>query len=156
MSKKVQLMLIIFIGLLMGTVFVFGFSYWNSEVDRTECTQSYPIYESHKLTYHRGSVKEIIIYFSNDELLVIDGVSVNNELITEIDKLNSNSKLIVLYHPNSNIILEMTANGEVLLDFDTTMTKITNERNGFILLGCIMYLFVVISIIELIKMMKKK
>lgn len=156
MSKKGQLMLIIIIGLLMGTVFVFGFSYWNSEVSRTECIQSTPMYESHKLNYRKARLQEIIIYFSNEEMLTIDGASINDELVKEIEKLDIESKIIVLYHPNSNTIMEMVVNGKVLLDFDTTMIQIVNERNGFILLGCAMYLFAFISVIELIKMKKKK
>ena len=156
MSKKGQLTSIIIIGVIIGTIFVFGSLYWNSEVSRTECVQSTPIYESHKLKYRRGNLQEIIIYFSNQELMAIDGVSINDELINEIEELNSNSKLIVLHHPNSNTILEMIANGKVLLDFDTTMTKIVNERNGFIFIGCIMYLFAFVSAIELIKNRKKK
>ena len=155
-SKKGQLILTIVIGLLIGTIFVFGSLYWYSEVNRTDCIQSHPQYESHKFNYHRTTINEIIIYFSNDEILVIDDVSINDELTTEIDKLNSNSNIIVLYHPNSNTILEMIVNGKVLLDFDTTITRIVNERNGFIFLGCIMYLFAFISMVELTKMRKKK
>lgn len=156
MSKKGQLISIIIIGLLMGTVFVFGSLYWNEEIDRSECIQSYPIYESHKLTYNRTTVKEIIMYFTDDELMVIDGVSVNDELISEIEKIHSTSKLIITHHPNSNTILELIVDGKALLDFDTTMSKIVKERNGFIFIGCIMYLFVGVSVIKLIKMRKKK
>ena len=118
----------------MGSVFVFGSLYWNEEIDRSECIQSYPIYESHKLSYNRTTVKEIIMYFTDDELLVIDGVSVNDELIEEIEKIDKESKIIILNHPNSNTIMEMVVNGKVLLDFDTTMSNIVKERNGFILL----------------------
>jgi hypothetical protein len=50
----------------------------------------------------------------------------------------------------------MVADGKILIDFDTTTTKMVNERNGFIIIGCVMYLFVFISGIELIKIRKKK
>ena len=156
MSKKNQLILLIIIGLIMGTIFVFGFSYWNEEVDRNECIQSYPIYESYKLVRERTTVKEIIIHFSNDELMTIDGISINDELISEIEKLDNKSNLIVLHHPNSNTIMEMVANGKVLLDFDTTMTKLVKERNGFMAIGCFMYLFAIVSVFELLKIKKKR
>jgi hypothetical protein len=156
LSKKTQLILVLIIGLILGTVFVFGCSYWNSEVSRTECIQSNPIYESHKLNYRRARLQEIIIYFSNEEIMTIDGVSIDDELIEEIEKLDEQSKIIILYHPNSNTVMEMVVNGKELLDFDTTMTKMVNERNGFIFIGCVMYLFVFLSVIELIKIRKKK
>ena len=77
-------------------------------------------------------------------------------LLQEIEKLDEQSKIIILYHPNSNTIMEMVVNGKELLDFDTTMTKMVNERNGFIFIGCVIYLFVFLSVIELIKIRKKK
>ena len=150
-SKNSQLLLIIIIGLIMGTVFVFGMSYWNEEVDKSECVQSYPMYKSHKYVYDNSTVKEIIIYFSNDELMTIDGVSVNDELINEVEKLDNNSKLLVLKHPNSNTIMEMEANGIILLNYDATMSKLVKERNGFVAIGCFMYLFAVLSVIELFR-----
>lgn len=140
----------------MGTVFVFGFSYWSAEVDRNECITIFPTYESHKLTYNRTDIKEIILYFSNKEIMTIDGVSINDELIKEIEKLDEQSKIFILYHPNSNTIMEMVINGKILINFDTTMSQIVKERNGFIILGIVLYLFAVYSIIELIKIRKKK
>ena len=157
MSKKGQLILIVIIGLLMGTVFVFGFSYWNSDVDKTECFKSYYKYEYHRIVYKKAKVKEIIIFVSDgDEAFRIDGTSINDVLVSEIENLDENSKLFISSHPNSYTILELIIDDKVLLDFDTTMTKIVNERNGFIVLGCVLYLFAFISVIELIKMRTKK
>lgn len=156
LSKKSQLILIFFIGFTMGTVFVFGSLYWSSEVDRDECITIFPTYESHKLSYEHTDVKEIILYFSNEEIMSIDGVSINDELIEQIEKIDKESKIIIIKHPNSSSIMEMVVNGIVLLDFDTTMSQIVKERNGFIILGIVLYLFAVYSIIELIKVRKKK
>lgn len=156
MSKKGQLISIIIIGLLMGTVFVFGSLYWNEEIDKSECIQSSPVYESHKLSYRRARLQEIIIYFSNEEVMTIDGVSINDDLIEKIEKIDKESKIIILNHPNSNTIMEMVVNGKVLLDFDTTMSQIVKERNGFIIFGIVLYSFAFFSIIELIKIRKKK
>ena len=141
MSKKGQLISIIIIGLLMGTVFVFGSLYWNEEIDKSECIQSSPVYESHKLSYRRARLQEIIIYFSNEEVMTIDGVSINDDLIEKIEKIDKESKIIILNHPNSNTIMEMVVNGKVLLDFDTTMSQIVKERNGFIIFGIVLYSF---------------
>ena len=154
--KKGQLISIIIIGLLMGTVFVFGSLYWNEEIDKSECIQSSPVYESHKLSYRRARLQEIIIYFSNEEVMTIDGVSINDDLIEKIEKIDKESKIIILNHPNSNTIMEMVVNGKVLLDFDTTMSQIVKERNGFIIFGIVLYSFAFFSIIELIKIRKTK
>lgn len=151
MSKKSQLILLVVIGLVMGTVFVFGVSYWSGDVERSECVQSYPIYESHKLVRDGATVKEIIIYFSNEEQMTIDSVLISDELISGIEELDNNSKIIVLRHPNSDTITEMIANGNVILDFDVTMNKLTKERNGFMIVGCFMYLFAIVSAIALFK-----
>ena len=86
--------------------------------------------------------------------MTIDGVSVNDELMNEVEKLDNNSKLLVLKHPNSNTIMEMEANGNILLDYDAIMSKLVKERNGFVAIGCFMYLFSVLSVIK--KKKKKK
>lgn len=155
-SRKNQMIVLMIIGLIMGTVFTFGMSYWNEKVDRCECTQYNSTYDSHKLIRERVDVKEIIINFSNEEVATIDSVSISDELINEIEKFDYNSKIFALCHPNSNTIMELVVNGKVLLDFDSTMNKLVIERNGFIFLGCIMYLFAFISIVNLAEMRKKK
>lgn len=158
LSLKSQLIGIFVIGILLGNVFVFGELHWNATVSREECISKVANYESYDIDYNSKSVSisQMILHFTDYEQQTFDGVSVTDELVDTIENLPIDSKVSMLIHPNSDTILEMTISGEKLIEFDDTMSKIVRERNGFVVLGSILYIFAFTAGIKLITMQKKK
>ncbi len=139
-------------------MFVLGELHWNKTVTRDECISKVATYESYDKDYNSKSVSisQIILHFTDYEQQAIDGVSITDELVDSIEKLPINSKVSILIHPNSDTILEMTINGDVLIEFDDTMSKIARERNTFVVMGGLLYISAFVSAIKLFTMRKKK
>ena len=54
-------------------------------------------------------------------------------------------------HPNSNIVLEMLHNGEVIIEFDDAMHKLSTEAALFTILGVFAYLCAAFGVIKIIR-----
>ena len=158
LSLKSSLIIILVVGVLLGNVFVLGELHWNATVSIDECISKVANFESYDIDYNRKStsISQIILRFTDYEQQAIDDVSITDELVDTIEKLPSNSKITMLIHPNSNTILEMTINGDILIEFDDTMSKIAKERNAFVVSGCLLYVGAFAAGIKLITMRKKK
>ena len=111
-------------GLIMGTVFTFGMQYWNAPITQEEAIHTTAIYESYATQRERGRVKEIILRFEDHEQLYIDGVCISDELLDSIDNLAPSTELSMIVHPNSNTIMELHADNQMLLEFQNTSEKL--------------------------------
>ena len=137
-------------GFIMGTVFTFGMQYWNAPVTKEESIHATAIYESYATQRERGRVKEIIVRFKDHEQLYIDGACINDMLLNSIDNLVPGIELSMIVHPNSNTILELHADNQVLLEFQNTSEKLTGEATGFMGLGLFCYVLSVCGLISLL------
>ena len=137
-------------GLIMGTVFTFGMQYWNAPVTQEEAIHTTAIYESSETQRERGRVKEIIVRFEDYEQLYIDGVCINDKLLNSIDNFVPGIELSMIVHPNSNTIMELHADNQVLLEFQNTSEKLTGEATGFMGLGLFCYLLSICGLINLV------
>ena len=118
-------------GLIMGTVFTFGMQYWNAPITQEEAIHTTAIYESYATQRERGRVKEIILRFEDHEQLYIDGVCISDELLDSIDNLAPSTELSMIVHPNSNTIMELHADNQMLLEFQNTSEKLClSPRKG--------------------------
>ena len=115
---------LLIVGILLGSVFTFGMQYWNAPVTQEEAIHTTAIYESYATQRERGRVKEIIVRFEDHDQLYIDGVSINDDLLNSIDNLAPGIELSMIVHPNSNTIMELHADNQVLLEFQNTSEKI--------------------------------
>lgn len=138
-------------GIFMGTVFTFGMHYWNAEVTRDGARAIEATFLSYKEVRSRYGLKEIIIRFEDYEQLDIDGSCLSNAVVNRVESIKPGTKLQLLVHPNSNTILEMVDNGEIILAFDDAMDKLSSEVTGFTILGVFMYFCAVNSAIKLIR-----
>ncbi len=130
------------IGILLGSVFTFGSQYWNKKVSREACTlidTDFVDYTELRHIANHTKIKEIAIDCSNGERYFIDGVSINDELRTQLSLLSAQENITLLIHPNSNTIVEFSSDNAVLLDFNDTIDKLDGEATGFIFLGLFMY-----------------
>ena len=118
-------------GLILGTVFTFGMQYWNAPITQEEAIHTTAIYESYATQRERGRVKEIILRFEDHEQLYIDGVCISDELLDSIDNLAPSTELSMIVHPNSNTIMELHADNQMLLEFQNTSEKLClSPRKG--------------------------
>lgn len=151
MSKKTQASICTIIGLIVGTVFTFGMQYWNSPITKDETIYTEAIFLSYKERYKDGNVNELILYFKNHDELTVDNTCCSQKVVDEIRSLKEGAILKIYYHPNSNKILEMTCNGNTILQFDDSASKLSRDRQGFMVLGIIMYLGAAYGVIMLIR-----
>ena len=135
-------------GLLMGTVFTFGMQYWNAPVTQEESIHTTAIYESYATQRERGRVKEIIVRFKDHEQLYIDGGCI--DVLNSIDRLTPGTELSMIIHPNSNTIMELHADNQVLLEFQNTAEKLAGEATGFMGLGLFCYVLSACGLIRLL------
>ena len=147
------------IGIILGTVFTFGMSFWNEKVVREDCTEvrtqlvSYEIIEE---LMRPGRNRGIDLYCANGETYYIDSSSVNKELKESIKAIQKNDPIELLIHPNSNTVVEFFAPNGYLLEFDDTMSMLTYEKNGFFFLGIFAYLLAVTGLYYIIVFKTKK
>jgi len=137
-------------GFIMGTVFTFGMQYWNAPVTKEESIHTTAIYESYATQREQGHVKEIIVRFKDHEQLYIDGVCINDKLLRSIDNLAPGIEMAMIVHPNSNTILELHADNQVLLEFQNTSEMLTGEATGFMGLGLFCYVLSACGLINLL------
>ncbi len=132
---------LLIVGVLLGTVFTFGQQYWNARVSPEECIAV----ETQFLDYReirKGksvTIKEIAIDCANGERYFIDGVSVNEWVRDALAFFSPGDEVRLLIHPNRSTIVEFTTQSRVILEFDDTMEKLRGEANGFLGLGIFMY-----------------
>ena len=127
------------VGIFLGSVFSFGMQYWNKEVTREECVKIQTQFLGYKEDLRRGHIQQIIIDCTNGDRYVIDGVSINSKLQDYISKISPNEDITLLIHPNSDTIVEFSTNFNTLLIFSETIDKLCGEATGFLFLGSSMY-----------------
>ena len=149
--KTSEAVFLIVVGLLLGTVFTFGMNYCNAPVDREETVSVTAVYSKRIVSFEDGDrVKEIILRFEDHEQVCIDGCCITEELRGAIDALEPGEEISALVHPNVNTVLELTVDGEVLMDFDTSVEELSEEKLEFRFLGLFLYGLAVFGVVGLI------
>ena len=150
--KKLQLtmfecILLIIAGLLMGTVFTFGMSYWNADIEPQEAIAVTGTYEGYDIDYSRGRngvtrkrIAEVDLQFTDRKELSIDGSCADDDLLASLDALPKGITLDTLVHPNGwETILSISVEGKSILAFEDATKHLTFERWGFFGLGLFCY-----------------
>lgn len=145
------------ISIFMGTVFS-SEMYLNQPIDREEAIELTCIFEDFKggTRHLKGGYKEIALIFKDGSKQYIDSCCLSYELCEEIENITFGTEIKLLINPNNNYVIELIANDEILLDFDTTQKHLKNEGLGFFILGLVMYIFAIIFIAQAILDFKKK
>lgn len=152
MPKSVAWFLIV-IGVLLGTVFTFGMRYWESSVTKDEAVYVEAEFASYKIIYgrHRSTVSEVKLNFNDREPLFIDGACCNQEVFDKLDTAESGAVFKMYLHPNSNTLLEIKNNDNVILQFDNAVDALTSEISAFLIIGILLYLIAAVALIKLIR-----
>lgn len=155
MSKESAVCLLI-IGLLMGTVFVFGTSYWNKPIEEHEAIQVEANFTSYNEIHGRRRLKEVSVRFSDHEQLYIDGLCADEKVLEELEKLPENTKVRLVVHPNSNTIMSMKVKNNEILNFENVQHHLYLEKVGFFYIGLFMYIGAACGLLRLLQLQKKK
>ena len=145
------------ISIFMGTVFS-STLFLNKPIAREEAIESTCIFEDFKggTRHLKGGYKEITLIFKDGSKQYIDSCCLSYELCEKIENITSGTEIKLLINPNNNYVIELIANDEILLDFDTTQKDLKNEGFGFFILGLVMYIFAIFFIVQAVVDFKKK
>mgnify|MGYP003297617298 CR=1 FL=1 len=135
--------IMLLIGILLGSVFTFGMQYWNAKTTRESCAVVKTQFLSYDEIWHAKptiNIVEIAVDCADGNRYFIDGVSINDELRENLSLLSENESITLLIHPNSNTIVEFSTDKGVILNFEEAMDKLSKEETGFLFLGIFMYL----------------
>lgn len=139
MPFKTAVVLLV-VGIFLGSIFSFGVQYWNEELTREECIKIQTQFVGYKESRHRGRIQQIAIDCANGGRYFIDSVSVNSALQEQISKIAPNEDITLFVHPNSDTILEFSTRSDTILTFSETIDQLGGEATGFLFLGLFMYL----------------
>ena len=130
--------IMLLIGILLGSVFTFGMQYWNAKTTRESCAVVKTQFLSYDEIGHIN-IREIAVDCADGNRYFIDGVSINDELRENLSLLSENESITLLIHPNSNTIVEFSSSHGSLLIFDETINDLDGEATRFLFLGLFMY-----------------
>ena len=152
LPAKAELVAGILACLLMGTVFLFGNAHWMKEITWEESVYEKLIYTSHVVPLKRG--RAITMYFSDHKPLSIHGSLRTHTLEEALEDIRPGTQVGIYSHPNSNYIMDLTANGQKLLTFERAQEVFGNEKTGFQIFGAFLYAGAVLLIVLLIDQWK--
>ncbi len=158
MSLQKQIIVAI-ASLIVGSVFVFGMRYWNAQVERDDCEVVTVQLES--IEKVRGSnssdLSAVNLNCTNGSSYYIKGVCVSRSLLSALGSLPEGTQLTLTLHPNSDgKVLELSANGILLLDFDTAVSMLSKNSTAFSYIGLFMYLCSAILLVDIVQRKRKQ
>lgn len=160
-KERITLVLYLFFMVLfvfLGTVNTFGIQYWNEDFKKEECiyieTQFADYQETRKLIIAQN--KGITIYCTNGEKYDINPVCINKMLREDISELERKADITMLVHPDSNEIVELTANDVKLLDFNNATDVLDYKATSSHLFGILMYISSLVCLANAIIHIKSK
>ena len=130
--------IMLLIGIFLGSIFTFGMQYWNAKTTRESCTMVKTQFVSYDERWQtkRGT---IAIDCADGNRYFIDSVSNDDELRNKLSLMSKNENITLLIHPNSDTIVEFSCSHGSLLAFDETINDLDGEATGFLFLGLFMY-----------------
>ena len=143
------------ISIFMGTMFS-STLYLNQPIDREDATELTCTYKEFIVRTQRGSIREIKLLFYDGSAQYIDGSCVKDELEEKLEKTPIGTSFKMLVNPKNDYVVELVADGIVLLDFDYAQKELERDGVGFFYLGFVMYIFAILFIIQAILDFKKK
>ena len=149
---------IIVIGLLLGTVFTFGQQFWSATVTRNACTVVETTFVDYE--YDRGigryNSESLSVDCGDGERYRFDSASIYYSLMDELDAIVPGEEITLLLHPNSDVILELATEDEVILSFEEAMEDVAGERTFFFYMGILMYGASLYGVYVVVRVLKRR
>ena len=145
--------MLLVVGLILGSIFVFGSQYWGEPIQREDATEVSAIYEAYEINpgkIRKHHIKQIEITLTDYSSVYIDGACVSEDVKDGIKALPEGAKLDMLVHPNSDTVWELKHGDKTILSFEESQKDIKNENVGFIILGIFMYFCAAIGLSSLL------
>ena len=145
--------MLLVVGLILGSIFVFGSQYWGEPIQREDATEVSAIYEAYEINpgkIRKHHIKQIEITLADHSSVYIDGACVSEDVKDGIKALPKGAKLDMLVHPNSDTVWELKHGDKTILSFEESQKDIKNENVGFIILGIFMYFCAAIGLSSLL------
>ena len=146
-SPGTAVMLLV-VGLILGSIFVFGSQYWGEPIQREDAIEISATYEAYEINpgkIRKHHIKQIEISIADHSSVYIDGACVSEDVKDGIKELPEGAKLDMLVHPNSDTVWELKHGDKTILSFEESQKDIKDENIGFIILGIFMYFCAVIG-----------
>lgn len=144
--------------LIVGSVFVFGMRYWNAQVERDDCEVVTTQLESiEKVRGSYSHIRYVKIKCANGSSYNIEDTCMSSSLLSALGSLPEGTQLTLTLHPNSEgKVLELSANGILLLDFDTAVSMLSKNSTAFSYIGLFMYLCSAILLVDIVQRKRKQ
>ena len=145
--------MLLVVGLILGSIFIFGSQYWGEPIQREDAIEVSAIYEAYEINpgkIRKHHIKQIEITLADHSSVYIDGACVSEDVKDGIKALPKGAKLDMLVHPNSDTAWELKHGDKTILSFEESQKDIKNENIGFIILGMFMYFCAAIGLSSLL------
>lgn len=145
-TPLVGLIFALILSLFIGTVMTFGQHYWRKPIPQSDAVHFTAAYDSFQEQPGRFSAYgPIILYFSDHDIANIDVECVTPYLLARLEDLLPGQTLEVWQHPNSHTVLALSADGEELLNYQSTQSALQKGNTGYLILGIFLYLTAVLA-----------
>lgn len=143
--------LFLVVGLLMGSIFIFGQSaHWLKPVSREEAVEVSATFRSYRIrSVGRGSHEVDLTFFDRDTL-VID-TYMGEDMLDAVRSLEEGTMLQMLVHPYTDSVLEMRAGDDIILSFADSHGVLLFNSVGFAIFGAACYALAAFGLGSLIK-----
>lgn len=137
-------------GLIVGTFCTIGMHYWQGSVSKDEAIFTKATFESYT-EEHSGKTTYFELHFKDYERLDIRHVCCSDEVREYVHSLKPGTILQLYIHPRSDLILELIDNGNVIIDYDEALKKLSSETRSFMIFGLILYSWAAMGILKIIR-----
>ena len=137
---KRLLILLICLAFIMGTIFI-SLPFRNHRVEEAEAVSVTAEYCGYYIDTNpkHTSIQKIDLEFNNHNDLTVDGCCVKMAWVNKLDSLPKGTTMHLLVHPRSGNVLQIEADGEILLPFQDAQRSIRQESLAFAAMGLFIY-----------------
>ena len=129
--------LVMIVGLFLGFIFM-RMPGLNREIAREEAVCLTGSLQECDVRYKKGDIHSIALRLTEQDKLFVHQSCASETLADTLAALPRNTEISLWVHPDSHNILEIRADGEVLLDFDRSQELLIQNAKGFGVLGIVM------------------
>ena len=123
----------------MGILFTAGEYCWHKPVPRSDARHVQATFERCKV--HAGKSEKVTLYYSDYESpLSVPTECVTQELIQSPRSLSPGTVMDLTLHPRSEVILELSDHGRLILPFEETAKRLNTRVHSFVWLGLFCFL----------------
>ena len=123
----------------------------NRQISKSEAIFLTATYSQCDPSSRRGQTKYVDLEFEDYEELTVDGCCASSDLLEQLDKLPPGTQMHLLVHPESENVLQLVANGEMVLEFHDAQNRIWREAVAFAVMGLFLYGVAVVLVIGMIR-----